>query len=116
LPRPASGNPIVANLRFAETPYGSPQTSFPAWTQQIYAVWDYQNMGVSDVVRRTWLKDGQPWLVREDTWDYLHYGPQGVVSDVSIYDFETGLPPGSYELLLSLNGVQQLAASFTITQ
>ena len=116
LPRPAPGNPSFANLRFAETAVGPPQTSFPAWTRQIFAVWNYQNMGVSDVVRRTWLKDGQPWLVREDTWDYLHYGPQGMVNDVSIYDFETGLPPGDYELLLSLNGVQQLTASFTITQ
>ncbi|MCB8986342.1 MAG: hypothetical protein H6661_01140 [Ardenticatenaceae bacterium] len=115
LSRPATGEPVIANLRFAETPFGAPQSSFPVWTQQIFAVWDYRNMGVSDVVRREWLKDGQPWLVREETWDYLHYGPQGVVSDVSIYDFETGLPPGVYELLLSLNGIQQLAGTFTIT-
>ncbi len=115
LPRPAAGEPRIANLRFAETPFGAPQSSFPAWTRQIFAVWDYQNMGVSDVVRRVWLKDGQPWLVREETWDYLHYGPQGVVSDVSIYDFETGLQPGEYELLLSLNGVQQLSGTFSVT-
>ena len=116
LPRPSSGSPAIANLRFAATPIGPPQSSFSAWTPQIFALWDYQNMGVTDVVRREWRKDGETWLEREDTWDYLHYGPQGVVNDVSIYDFETGLPPGNYELLLFLNGVQQLSASFTINQ
>ncbi|MBK8988448.1 MAG: hypothetical protein IPM39_20665 [Chloroflexi bacterium] len=116
LPRPAAGSPVFANLRFAATPIGPPQSVFPAGTQRIFAVWDYQNMGVTDVVRREWRRDGEPWLIREETWDYLHYGPQGVVNDVSIYDFETGLPPGEYELLLFLNGIQQLAAALTITQ
>ncbi|MCZ7667986.1 MAG: hypothetical protein M5U34_12730 [Chloroflexi bacterium] len=59
--------------------------------------------------------NGAAWQTREKTWDYFHYGPNGVVTDVSIYNFEGGgLQSGSYTITVYLNGEEQLTGAFTI--
>jgi len=94
---------------FATTPNrNSTQRVFPAGTQEIYAMWDYQNMENGQVIRRVWLRDGSVWIDREESWDIEHYGSNGTVYDVSIYDKENGLLPGKYTLQLYINGVAQL--------
>lgn len=115
LPRPTAGEPSFNNLHFTAYANGPAQTSFPAGIEQVYAAWNYGNMGVTDVVKRDWLLNGAVWQTREDTWDYFHYGPAGVVRDVSIYNFEGGgLASGSYAITVYLNGVAALAGTFTI--
>ena len=115
LPRPTDGQPNFSNLYFAANPNAPAQTSFPAGIEQVYAIWNYSNMGVSDVVKRQWAWNGPVWLEREETWDYFHYGPDGVVTDVSIFDFDGGgLQSGSYTMAVYLNGVKQLEGAFTI--
>ena len=117
LSRPTEGNPSFNNLYFTSYANGPAQTNFPAGTEQVYAVWNYKNMGVSDVVKREWMLNGVLWQAREDTWDYFHYGPDGVVTDVSVYNFEGGgLSPGQYVIVIYLNGEKQLEESFTIGQ
>lgn len=115
LPRPTEGEPSFNNLHFTAYANGPTQTSFPAGTDQVYASWNYSNMGVTDVVKREWTLNGEVWQTREDSWDYFHYGPAGVVTDVSIYNFEGGgLASGSYTITVYLNGEQQLQGAFTI--
>jgi hypothetical protein len=115
LSRPSAGQPGFSNLYFTAYPNGPAQTQFPAGTQQVFAVWTYHNMGVNDVVKREWGIDGAVWLEREEVWDYFHYGPEGVVTDVSVYNFESGgLASGRYTLSLYLNGKNQAAGAFTI--
>ncbi|PIE80683.1 MAG: hypothetical protein CSA11_07105 [Chloroflexi bacterium] len=115
LPRPTEEEPGFNNLYFTRYANGPAQTSFPAGTEQVYAVWNYKNIGVSDVVKREWLLNGELWQTREETWDYFHYGPDGVVSDVSVYNFEGGgLSPGHYGIAIYLNGEKQLEDSFII--
>lgn len=114
LPRPEAGEPVFSKLHFAAGPNTSAQTNFAAGIPRVYAIWNYHNMGVSDVVKREWTLNGAVWLAREDTWDYFHYGPDGMVTDVSIYDFESGLPSGSYTMAVYLNGVKQLEGAFVI--
>ena len=115
LPRPSGGEPGFSGLYFAPNPNSPAQTSFPAGIEEVYALWNYNNMGVNDTVRRVWTFNGSAWIDKTETWDYFHYGPDGIVSDVSIFDFEGGgLASGDYTLTVYLNGVQQLAGAFTI--
>ena len=81
--------------------------NFPTGTKKIFAHWNYQNMQQGLVIKREWYLDGRLWLTREEPWDFAKYGASGAISDVSIYDFDTGLPSGVYQLQLYINGVQQ---------
>ncbi|MBE2224914.1 MAG: hypothetical protein IAF02_25460 [Anaerolineae bacterium] len=117
LSRPTAGEPSFSNLHFTAYANGPAQTSFPAGIEQVFAVWNYSNMGVADVVKREWMLNGEVWQTREKSWDYFHYGPDGVVSDVSIYNFEGGgLASGNYMIAVYLNGVKLLEGAFTIGQ
>ena len=82
-------------------------SAFPAGTKRIYAVWHYQNMREGVMVKREWYLNGQPWLVREEPWDFAKYGAFGVIQDVSIYDLNAGLPSGVYQLQIYIDGLQQ---------
>ena len=90
------------------------RSAFPAGTNRIHVLWQYQNMREGMLVRREWLLDGRVWLTREEPWDFAKYGASGVVQDVSIYDMNTGLPSGMYQLQILIDGVQQPIGADTI--
>jgi hypothetical protein len=73
----------------------------------VYAIWDYQNMRDGLTVRREWYWDGQPWITREEPWDFEKYGANGTIRDISIFDNETGLNSGVYQLRLYIDNVPQ---------
>ncbi len=83
------------------------QRVFPGGTRQVFAFWTYGNMRPGPMVRRDWYRNGELWLTREEPWDFARYGATGVISDVSVYDFEQGLEPGRYALKLSIDGQVQ---------
>lgn len=76
---------------------------FPGGTKQIYAMWEYGNMQPGLTIRREWYRDGKLWIEREEKWDMEKYGSNGTVYDISVYDFDNGLEPGSYLLKLFIN-------------
>jgi hypothetical protein len=86
-------------------------TFFPAGTKAVYAIWDYQNMREGLVIRREWYWDGQPWITREEAWDFEKYGANGTIRDISIFDNETGLNSGVYQLRLYIDNVPQPISS-----
>lgn len=109
--------PAFTNLRTAKTADAPPQSTFPAGTEEIYALWDFHNMDSSLRVMRLWLQDDLPWKVFEDYWDAPRYGIDGTVSDTYIYDYEgDGLPPGQYSLQLYIEGIYQGAVEFNILE
>jgi hypothetical protein len=85
---------------------------FPCGTKQIYAMWEYGNMSPGLTIRREWYRDGQLWLEKEEMWDMEKYGRYGIVLDVSVYDFENGLEPGSYLLKLFIDGREFLSDGY----
>ena len=95
------------NLRFTSAPNQPEQRIFPALTWQVYALWDYENMSEGLVVRREWYRNGELWLQRETPWDFARYGAKGTVTDISIYDFDSGLESGVYQLRLYIDGTPQ---------
>lgn len=94
-------------VRFSAGPKYPETREFETGTKQIFAIWNYTNMKPGITIRREWHLDGQTWLVREEPWDFEKYGENGTISDVSIYDFDAGLPSGKYELLLYIDNRPQ---------
>lgn len=105
---PARTDPFFMNARTSSSPDDLNQhSSFAAGTREVYAIWDYQNMREGLVVRREWYWNDQLWLMREEPWDFKKYGANGTIRDISIYDNETGLNTGTYQLRLYINNVLQ---------
>jgi hypothetical protein len=105
---PPATYPLFANARVGASPEDAkPSTSFPAGTKAVYAIWDYYNMHDGLMVRREWYLDGQPWITREEAWDFEKYGANGTIRDISIFDNETGLNSGVYQLRLYIDNVPQ---------
>lgn len=95
------------NIRFSEGA-GKPELrSFAPKTRQVFASWEYANMREGLTVRREWYLNGQLWLARDETWDFAKYGANGTIADVSIYDLDVGLPSGTFQLRLFINGQPQ---------
>lgn len=82
---------------------------FAEGTEEIFATWAYEGMKPGWTVRREWYLNGALWLEREEPWNFDRYGATGRMFDISIYDFELGLPLGQYELRLYVNGQPQFS-------
>ena len=102
-------------LHFATAPGAAEQSTFPAGTEEVYAIWDYKEMKASDRIRRIWFRDEQIWLAREENWNWGKYGSIGTVQDMSVFDNEgRGLKPAIYKLQLYVNDTLQQETSFTV--
>ncbi len=105
---PPTTEPIFFNGRAASTPDAvSTLPSFGPGTKRVYVIWDYQNMRAGMTVRREWYLNGQPWLTREEPWDFAKYGSTGTMRDVSIYDDVAGLQNGTYHMHVFIDNVVQ---------
>src|SRR5262245_7855620 len=104
---PVTSDPIFFGAYVSEVQDGAYLTAFPTSTKQIFANWHYENMRAGLTITREWYLDGQLWLTREEPWDLQKYGSSGVVQDISIHDFEAGLPSGIFQLRLYIDKVPQ---------
>ena len=109
LATPTLVSPVFFGAVFANDAGISPDGRiFPAGTKQVYVNWNYLSMRSGLIVKREWSLNGKLWLTREETWDMARFGENGTTqSDVSIYDFDNGLPSGIYELRLYIDNVLQ---------
>jgi hypothetical protein len=100
--------PRFSTLRFSPQPdTEDPRRFYVAGVPRICAVWDYANMRDGLTVRRVWYLNGQEWILRDEPWDFAKYGASGTIQDVCIFDENTGLQAGQYDLALLVNGVPQ---------
>ena len=107
-PTPAPASPQFFNARFTLDPNTALyQNIFPAKTKRIYAVWEYRNMRDGMKVRRDWYYNNTLWISREEPWDYSKYGSSGTMRDISVYDLDVGLLPGSYRFELYIEAQPQ---------
>ena len=122
---PTDGLPTVppglggrfSNLRFSTSGNGPDMTSFPAGTEDIYAIWDYEGMSATDRVERVWYHNEAIEIERAESWDILKYGFTGTVRDVYHYNYEgSGVYPGTWRVEIYLNGELQLDGTFTVGQ
>ncbi len=107
-PRPAhmqggSNSPAYtatfSDLSFSTSPGGPAMTYFPVSTTQIFARWSYANVSPESRVRRLWYLNGALSIQKEDAWPG---GVNGRLTSISIYDFNEGLTPGYYHVVISL--------------
>jgi hypothetical protein len=100
--------PSFSSLRFATQPEAlQPRSYFVAGIPRIFASWDYAGMRDGMLVRRVWRHQGEIYQDREELWDASVYGTEGVMRGISIFDDESGLPPGEYSLTLYIDGIVQ---------
>lgn len=129
LPRTAESTPVTmrvetattvpslgfSGLRFVLTVDGAAQSTFPAGTDEIFALWEYSGMSPTDNIRRIWFRDDQIWLTREEGWNWGEYGSNGTMRDISVYDDEgSGLASATYRLQLYVNDELQAEATFVV--
>lgn len=104
IPTQVLPTPQFSNARFSIDPSNNIfQTTFPARTRQIYAVWDYQNMREGLNIRRDWYYNDVLWITREEPWDFSKYGANGTISNISVYELDVGLESGNYRLELYID-------------
>jgi hypothetical protein len=110
---PSAAAPSFSHsITFAEKADASVGTrSFHEGVTRIYALWQYSNMTAGLTVRRDWYQDGKSWITKEEPWNFDKYGANGMVTDISIYDTQNGLPGGHYELRLYIDNMPQFTAS-----
>jgi Tol biopolymer transport system component len=108
LPTPNTAPHFGPAIYFATSPkMADSRAIFPYGTPEIFAIWPYSNMLEGLTIRREWYLNGELWLVREEPWNYAGYGAEGILTDISIYDFDQGLEPGRYQLRLYIDGQEQ---------
>lgn len=113
---PTTSDPIFhAAYAVSDSRSAVGQSAFPAGTKQVFVVWTYKNMHEGLSIKREWYLNGEPWLLREDLWDFAKYGEEGIIRDISIYEFETplGLPSGVYQIRVYIDNVLQPIGRFT---
>ncbi|MCB0078563.1 MAG: hypothetical protein KDD73_14210 [Anaerolineales bacterium] len=104
-----------SNLRFATTGEGEAQASFPATTEEMYAIWDYAGMEGDDTFTRKWFRNDALEVEHVDeAWDYLTYGSTGTVRDIYLYDYVDGIDAGRWRVELYVNGTLQTSAEFDV--
>lgn len=111
----AFSGPRFSGLRFATSGSGIPQSTFPASTEEIYAIWDYDGMSATDTMERVWYHEGVEYVDVSEPWDFSKYGSVGAVRDVFLYDYIDGIDPGTWRVEIFLNGEQKLIQQFTVT-
>lgn len=111
---PVATNDRFNNLRFAASSTGFEQANFPVGTEEIYAIWDYDDMREGDVMERLWYHDDQLYVERRESWDLFKYGFVGSVRDVYLFDYIDGIDPGRWRVELYLNGELVESAQFTV--
>ncbi len=97
-----------SNLTFGTAGNSPAITYFPVGTKQVFARWDYANVPVEfkqgewPILRRQWYINGKLFLQKEDAWDFNSWRSSGRLTHVSIYDFDQGLTPGYYHVVVTL--------------
>ncbi|MFN8418964.1 MAG: hypothetical protein U0528_06940 [Anaerolineae bacterium] len=92
-------NSYFTDLSFSITPDGPAMNYFAGGTTQIYARWNYINIGPEARVTRHWYLNGQLFINRSDPWTY---GANGRLNSISIFDFSEGLTPGYWHVVIFL--------------
>lgn len=121
-PAPPTAAPRFSNLRFAPQGDAAPQASFPIGTDEVCALWDYQEIAPTDSIRRVWYLNDQVYIERQATWDFAKYGVAGTVRDICLYDridgyidgAVDGIDPGQWRVEIYLNGEQLLSQGFAV--
>ncbi|HIP72057.1 MAG TPA: serine/threonine protein kinase, partial [Anaerolineae bacterium] len=85
-------------------------TSLPAQSSQVFMRWEYENVPVGAAYTRTWLSNGEPWVIYNCAWD----GPTNGIERIHLWDTEVGLRSGEWEVTVTINSKIVLQESITV--
>ncbi len=105
-----------SGLTLSTSPDGPAMTYFPTGTPEIFARWSYANIPPEARLHRDWYRDGLLDIQRESAWTW---GPTGFLNSISIFDYNQGLTPGYYTVVIYLTPSElypaaQVVADFVI--
>jgi hypothetical protein len=109
---PPSSTQAFSDLTVSTSPAGPALGSFPAGTPIISARWNYANIPIGAVVERDWYVNGV--LVRsvQEAWS-SYWGNTGRLTHIALYDYERGLPSGTWRLVVFLRDMPVVRAETT---
>lgn len=112
---PPSGSMSFSGLTMSASAAGPAMTYFPAGTPVVSARWNFANIPVGAVVQRDWYLNGAIFRSVQEPWS-VYWGSSGRLTHIAIYDYERGLPPGSYQVAIFLRDTPsvRVVAAFTI--
>jgi hypothetical protein len=114
-PGSVTGSPAFSGLSFGSTPGGANQTTFATGTDEVYVRWNYSNIPIGTTMRRVWYRDGAVVVSREEDWS-TNWGTAGRLTHIKLFDYEEGLDPGNYYVVISLPAYNvSVDGNFTIT-
>lgn len=113
---PPGKTPGFTNLTVSNSPGGPAMTAFPAGTPVVSARWDYANILVSEItlVQRNWYLNGVLFRSVADTWE-PNWASSGRLTHIALYDYQNGLPSGTYRLVVSLLNMPAVHAETNFT-
>lgn len=104
----------IAGVSFSDTPREFGLDTLFETPNEVFLIFDYNDMAPGDVVKREWFLNDEPFIMREEPWEFETFGAEGLRNDITIFDFDTGLTSGEYLVILSLNGEYQTHNRFTV--
>ncbi len=111
----AQSNPAFSNIVFsleatADDEPVEPSILFPAGARTLMAFFDYENMASTTGWTRTWSREGQRELSKDETWDEDRSGRYVLELTSS-----SGLTAGAYRLELFIEGELAALSNFWVT-
>jgi hypothetical protein len=108
LPDPQASN-FYTCLTNCQSDGSNHQTSFPEKIEIIYFQFAFTEFPVGAPYSRAWYKDGAEWVRYDCYWP----GPEEGIENITLTD-PLGLPSGTWNLVVTINGEQVLNESLTI--
>ncbi len=112
---PPSTASAFSSLSVSTSAVGPDMIAFPVGTPVVSARWNYANIPIGAVMQRDWYYNGVLFRSVQEPWSN-YWGTSGRLTHIAIYDYERGLAPGSYRLVVFLrdNPAVRAETAFTI--
>lgn len=114
LPPSGANVPVLGEMQFFSNNNPTPSDEFIA-PNEVFVQFEYANIPDGAALRRDWYFNNALFISREEPWDGDAFGRDGLRNDISIFDYESGLAFGVYQLDLFIDGVPQGNRTFVIS-
>jgi hypothetical protein len=98
---PPTSGAAFTGLTVSTSASGPDMLAFPAGTTVVSARWNYANIPIGAMLQRDWYYNGVLFRSVQEPWS-AYWGSSGRLTHIAIYDYERGLAPGNYRLIVFL--------------
>lgn len=106
---PPNSNPAFTGLTVSDSAAGADRTTFPAGTPSVNIRWNYANIPMGTILQRDWYLNGVLFRSVQETWS-TYWGSSGRLTHIALYDYQNGLTPGNYRVVVFLRDIPSVQA------